>query len=251
MLTKSQATKLKKAVFALLEDHIIRKAPIVINWQCEYCYETHTLNLLDKAVSVKIDYDATIAQPPIALLDEKENMVIAIDIPYKKTPAEEASIIYNENEIVYIQLKPEKNQSLENIYAIITSPFFVSLCFNPTCPDCGQHLHKKEIIVATIECWACSAPMQLAYWTAGGRNGTSADFNETDLELAKSKGVIFTRRHSPFASDYDANTCGSCGKHVGEGYVHNYYYSTPAQTFEAGYHCMNCNIPIFNDSDDF
>jgi len=255
MITKSQAKLFKNALFAHLDNHIKRNAPFHISWECHYCDEKHSKNLLENIARVEMDYDATIAQPHLALLDEKENIVIAIHIPSKKLPAGEYATIYTENDIIYIQLLPEKNSSPDNIGEELHSPSFVSLCFNPACPHCGNHMHKKQIIVATIDCWHCKSNMKFAYWTAGGRHGTPADFDVADIELAASKGVHFSIQHSPIQNEYYANTCTTCGSFMGDMFVHDYYGSVPAETFEAGYHCMNCNQPVFDmnqepDNDD-
>ncbi len=245
MISKSQANLFKNAVFMHLDNHIKVKAPLPISWECQYCYENHSMNLLENVAKVEMNYNATIAQPHLALLDEKENIVIAIDFPSKKLPAN-AALIYIENYIIYIQILLDKKSDIKNIGEMIYSPSFVSLCLNPSCPDCGKHLHKKQIIVATTDCWSCEAPMKFAYWTAGGRYGTPADFDAADIEFAASKGVRFTSQHSPFQNEYNANTCNSCGKHIGDFYLHDYYGSVPAETFEVGYYCVNCTEAVLD-----
>lgn len=249
MITKTQAKLFRNAAFALIDKHIGNKTPIQISWSCQLCNELHSMNLLDKIVKVVMDYDASFAQPDLALLDQNENIAIAIGIPLKKKRSNDLSLIYTENDCVYIQFDLEKNNNIEDIEKILSLPSVVSLCFSPKCPRCGTHMYKKQIIVVNTECWSCDSPMKIAYMTAGGKNETSAFFDATDLALAESKGVHFSIRQSPIQGEYHANTCTSCGKHTGDFHMHNYYDIVPVETFDAGYYCMKCTEPIYDENE--
>ena len=70
----------KKLLFQKLQQNIIAQVPLPMWWECKYCHEKHSGNLLKKVKEVKMEHNMGICQPDIALLNANNKVFAVIEI---------------------------------------------------------------------------------------------------------------------------------------------------------------------------
>jgi len=84
-------------------------------------------------------------------------------------------------------------------------------------------LSQNTMQINGAECWKCGKLMKMALVLSKRNIIGPEEFNEKQLELARSKGVIIKMQDSKTSeSSYLANTCSSCGAFMGKFFVHDY-----------------------------
>lgn len=224
-----------------IQKHIEQGIDLPIEWECEYCYETHTGNLLKKVKSVKVEYYMKECQPDIALLDKSDNVYAVIEVVVTHKPEENVLEFYSDKNIILILINLTSDEDLENLENKISKPDIVKFCYNPKCEKCKHHQQKTKMIIIVGDCWRCDKPIKVALTRKNGYTLGPDTFTQKELIFAKNKGVSVSRK-----KDYLANTCNHCGTFVGKTYLLDEYY-IPAlddifkyETFYISYHCSNC-----------
>lgn len=123
------------------------KLPIAISWDCIYCRKEHHANLLDGVCSVDKEFHMKICRPDIALLNEKGNASIVIEIIVSHAPEDNALSFYRTNSIplINITLNPlDPVKELENIDAKIQHPARIDFLSKMTCPSYRQYLVQRQ-----------------------------------------------------------------------------------------------------------
>lgn len=232
-----------------IQNHIEKEIDLSIEWVCEYCYETHTGNLLRKAKSVKVEYYMKECQPDIALLDKNDIVYAVIEVVVTHKPEEKVLNFYTKENIILIQINLTSDEDLENLENRISKPDIVNFCYNLKCENCKQYQQKTKMIIIDGDCWSCDSPLKVAIVERGGDQGTSGamTFSNEEIELARSKGVLLKEHYSATMKEkYLASTCSSCGTFVGEFNLISQYVlpaefgDFPSETIDIGYHCDNC-----------
>src|SRR5690606_22704752 len=88
----------------------------------------------------------------------------------------------------------------------------------------------ESMYIIDGKCWKCHQPLKVAVINGphiDKRGGTTAgpeSFNEAELTLAKSKGVLIADQYSNIiGKTYLANTC-TCGAFIGQHYLFTDYF---------------------------
>ena len=147
----------------------------------------------------------------------------------------------------------ESDDDLDNIDAKLKTPSIVDCCLNPRCKNCGGYKIKKELIVVDNVCYRCGKLMKVCYIKTNYDYKHPRDFNEDEINYAKSKNVLLEMRFSKTVNEkYLANVCPSCKAFVGDWYlsdeiimgVENNYveknYIENIQKYDLGYYCDIC-----------
>lgn len=231
-----------------IKQHITSQTPLPISWECKYCYDRHSGNLLKKATSVRVEHNLTICQPDIALFATDGSVFAVIEVVVTHKPEESVLKFYNENNIILIQINLTSDVDIENLDSKIANPDFVATCFNPKCKRCGQYQQKTKMTVIDGPCWKCGAKMKVAMvhgtQLSGGSHIGPDRFTKKEIEFATSKGVLIRKQYSRTVNQkYLANTCTKCGTFVGDHYLFTSYCAPaaygelPSTEYEIGFHC--------------
>jgi hypothetical protein len=258
----------KNLVADKIKKQIESNIPLPLGWNCRYCGEKHTGNLLKKITDVKVEHSLTVCKPDIALLDSENKVFAVIEVVVTHKPEESTVQFYNDNDIILIQINLTSDLDIDCLDSKLSNPDIVSTCFNPICKTCGSYVQKKIMTIIDSPCWKCDSNMKVVTISSsnGGlvRNGSNnlgpGGFTEEEIAFARSKGVILKEQYSRTVNDiYVANTCGKCGAFVGEHYLFTDYIAPagygdiPSQRFELGYYCEHCdnlNYRVENDQDE-
>jgi hypothetical protein len=250
----------KKLLLEKIKEDIKNKISIDMIWECNYCHNKHEGNLLKKVFDVKDEYDMKVCRPDIALFDEKGNAFAVIEIVVTHKPEENVIEYYKKNNIICIQIALNSEDDLENMDDKLKNPNIVDCCLNPRCPKCGNHMIKKNLIVLNKKCYRCGRPMKICYISINnGIQGINnsfygqnqcfwgpSDFNDEEINFAKSKGAILETRFSKSAnSKYLANICSNCWAFIGHfplfGYIFKNMHDENIQKYDMGYFCYECD----------
>lgn len=246
----------KNLVADKIRKQIENNLPLPLSWHCRYCGEKHTGNLLKKIRDAKVEYNLTVCQPDIALIDGENKVFAAIEIVVTHKPEESTLQFYSDNNIILIQINLTSDQDIDLIDSKLSNPDFVSTCFNPACKTCGSYQQKKIMTIIDGPCWKCDSIMKVAaisssnggYVRKCSNNLRPGDFTEEEIAFALSKGVILKEQFSRTVNDsYVANTCGKCGAFAGDFYLFTQYIAPagygglPSQRFPIGYRCERCD----------
>ena len=119
----------------LISEHINKKLPLYINWDCNICRNKHNGNLLGVIKDVKDEYNLEVCRPDIALINEAGIASIIIEIVHKHEPENNVIDYCTEHNIILIRIKLDTIDDLENIENRIMYPSNVWF-FNPlNCPN--------------------------------------------------------------------------------------------------------------------
>jgi hypothetical protein len=202
-----------------------------------------------------LEYNLTVCQPDIALLDDKNKVFAVIEIVVTHKPEVQVIQYYRDNDIILIQINLQSDEDIDNLETKISKPNLVSICFNPKCKTCGNYLQKKIMTVIDGDCWKCQNNMKIATISSGnggwirktGTNLYPSDFTDDEIVMAKSKGVILKMQYSKTAGgEYLANSCTKCGTFAGEFHLFTQYVAPAgygelfSESFFMGYHCEEC-----------
>ncbi len=234
----------KTLLFEKVQRHLAEGKPLPIEWDCPKCAGSHAGNLLKKSAFVALEYSLGERQPDITLFDEKQQPVAAIEVIVTHAPEEEALAFYADNRIAVVAFKLNSDQDIYQLNDNILKPDTVSVCPNPRCSKCGEHMPRKRLLIIEGQCWKCNAPMKVA--AIRGDMGYEPGFNSNDAKLAAQHGVLMKTQYSKtIGESYIANTCRRCGKFVGGHYLFTGYIAIPEyprQELDAGYYCPGCQI---------
>lgn len=228
-----------------IQKHIVNEKPLKIKWQCGKCHESHSGNLLKKAVQVKVEHDLGSCKPDIALLDDNGKTVAVIEVIVTHAPERQALDFYKQNRIAVVSYYLKSDEDVSRLDSYILKPDTVDLCTNPICKKCRSLMFKKRLLVIDDNCWKCSAPMKVAAIDKNEAYLGWGSFTEEDIPLAAKHGCYLKYHYSKTAGErYIANTCSKCSAFIGSHYLFTEYVAvpeSPRKEFDIGYYCPNCD----------
>jgi hypothetical protein len=238
----------KNFLFKKLENALIKKETIYMEWDCKICKEKHTVNLLENIDAVQLESYTGDYKPDIVLLRQgKPGSVIEIIVTHK--PQESAENYYNSENIPVIKIFLESDEDIYNVNNNPLTPPSVEYCIElPKCPKCGNYMGKKHLNLGTYECWRCNIPYKVSWITTGNVNAGDfygpEGFTDYEIKIAKEKGIIIEKRYSKTMEEsYNANICPHCGSFLGEFFIHDLLY-TEEEKILTGYRCLSCGYEI-------
>lgn len=186
----------KKELIKLLEIYKSENKIFKMDWNCNICNNKYSGILLDKVDSIKEEYNLKVCQPDIALLDEKENVIAAIEIVVTHAPEENALEYYKMNNIILIQINLSSDEDFKKLEKKIATPDIVNFCFKSNCQKSKDYNPKQKFVLYTEKCRKCSQPINIycneINYVFGFKNLIILYKNH--LELLKSMRVSFEKR---------------------------------------------------------
>lgn len=230
-----------------IKKHIELNIELPFCWNCNECAEIHSGDLSKIAKAVIVEYNMTAVQPDLALLNEAEKVIIVIEVIVTHKAEPRAVQFYKDNNIIVMEIVLNSDDDIDNLDKKIANPDHVGACRNPKCHSCERGMRKTMMTIAEGSCWKCDMPMKLAFYEKAGSTLGLGVFNKTELEFARSKGVIIKEHYSRTTeTKYLANTC-KCGAFIGDHYLFSDYASLagyghiPSVEYQVGYHCEICS----------
>jgi hypothetical protein len=138
----------KKMLLELIRDHINKKLPLNINWDCNICKNKHNGNLVGEIKDVKDEYNLEICRPDIALINEAGIVPIIIEIVYKHEPENNVIEYCKNNKTVLIRIKLDSLDDLENINNRINFPTNVIFFDNMNCQNYVNYINYQNQLLA-------------------------------------------------------------------------------------------------------
>jgi hypothetical protein len=240
----------KKMLMEKIKGNINNKVPMNIKWKCNYCHSKHYGNLLKKIFDVKDEYDMKVCKPDIALFDENRNVFTVIEIVVTHKPEDNVIKYYNENNIILIQIDLFSEDDLDNIDEKLENPSIVDCCLNPKCNNCGKYKMKKDLIVLNKNCYKCGNSMKVCYIKINEDYKSPSEFDEEEINFAKSKGVLLEACFSKTRNEkYLANVCPNCRAFVGDWFLFDdniieNMYDENIPKYDMGFYCDECKKGI-------
>ena len=232
-----------------IQHYLETNLPLDIKWNCEYCPNPHTGNLLKKAVQVKLEHNLGVCKPDIALLDKDNKVIAAIEVVVSHSPEQSTLDYYELNKIVLIQYILTTDEDISRLNNPLIEPDKVALCRNPKCNNCGSYTSKKQLLIIDSHCWKCLAPMKVAAIQGEAGYISTSEFSEFDVKLANQKGAWLISQYSrTVGRRYIANTCRKCRAFIGDHYLFTDYIAASdyeedvyeKEVFDVGYYCVCC-----------
>ncbi len=242
-LFKERAAEFIREMIAAGKDEFYFK------WSCDICFCRHKGNLLKKAKFVCLEYDLGICRPDIALLDEKGEVVIVIEVVVTHKPTSEVIEYYNLKKIACLQIKVLDFDDCENVEKKLSHPDSVNICPAPICSECKHRMNLATMLFVNSKCWRCGEDMKVAMIETDGIIYDSVYFTENDVLIANDNGANIATKYSQKQNkSYWANTCKSCGAFIGQHHMHEYYSETFEKKFNIGYRCY-CQVELVRQKD--
>jgi predicted RNA-binding Zn-ribbon protein involved in translation (DUF1610 family) len=143
----------KKMLLEIISDHINKRLPLNIDWNCNICKEKHNGNLVGGITVVKDEYNLETCRPDIALINEAGVVLIIIEIVHKHEPESNVIEYCKNNKTVLIRIKLDSLDDLENINNIIKSPTNVIFFDKMNCQNYVNYqnqLIQKQLLVNSM-----------------------------------------------------------------------------------------------------
>lgn len=245
----------KNLLYNKIVDCLKSDTEINFNWDCNYCTDNHKGKLLKKIKDVRLEHNLEVCRPDIALLNADGNVFGVIEVVVTHKPEPQVIKYYKENNIILIQIYLNDDRDILLIDEKIEHPDFVAYCFNPKCKKCGNYLQVKQMIIIDGACWKCKRQMKVA--TIQSKNGRPlrnisnnlkpSSFTHSEIEFARSKGVILKENYSKaLKKRYLSNTCSYCKSFAGNHFLFTNYIAPASfgdlksNKYDMGYHCEEC-----------
>lgn len=139
----------KQGVCDILHSAIENRHDLFISWTCPKCGMDFKANLLTRAKSVVMEKNLGEAQADVALLDENENVIFAIEIVYTHDVESKTLEFYEDNRIVLIRIVIRSAEDCNDLMHKLQYPDSVNVCFKANCTNCQSQQQFRKIIKIT------------------------------------------------------------------------------------------------------
>jgi len=182
----------KLLLLQYIRQHIADDTLINIEWECVYCHEKHTGNLIQSVSAVLDEYHMEKCRPDIALLDQNDKPFAVIEIIVTHKPDEAVITYYKERKFILILIELDSEDDLDKIETKINKPASINYCFNHKCPNINDYAFNRGFKIVVKNCGNFHQMLSLE---AGVFHAFGAffpnEFTDEEIEKAKLKGVIF------------------------------------------------------------
>ncbi len=199
----------------------------IINWNCQYCNEIHSGNLLKKINRIEMEQYVNQYKPDISLYDKYDKIFAVIEIIVSHKPEMELVEYYKDNNIAMVQFELKSDDDLDQLKQDILIPSSINLCINPKCEKCGSFMQKRKLYIIDGDCWKCKSKIKVAgIRQVVGTTESPSEFYENEITIARNKGVKIELKYSKTANEkYLANVCPHCNSMIGDHFLFTDYIS--------------------------
>lgn len=215
---------------------------LVAQVNCKEYHETHLVDLVRDAASVRRDYALPGCRPDLAILNEAGKVLSLVEVVVSHAPERNVHRYAIEHGLLIVEFHlppPEKTdywgrkkrkasdeavlikRSLENFRS---GPLLADdhnlLCQRPRC-DANHPLPLRVVHVQTKDCWNCHKDMKVAVGARDTEDLYPEDFTPEERKFAQEQGVILQTRFSrTVGARYLANVCGECDQIQGNWFLY-------------------------------
>ena len=214
---------------------------LVAQVNCKEYHETHSVDLVRDAASVRRDYALPGCRPDLAILNEAGKALTLVEVVVSHAPERNVHRYAIEHGLLIVEFHlppPEETdywgrkkrkasdeavlikRALENFRS---GPLLADdhnlLCQRPRC-DANHPLPLRAVHIQALDCWNCGRPMRVAVGVKDEGVLYPRHFILGEREFAQQHGVILKNRFSATAREsYLANVCGECDQMYGDFYL--------------------------------
>lgn len=242
--TRRTNTSPHEQALAILEKHItdhIGKS-FEADAVCNECGEAMSIDLVDRAISVKRNRQVGSVRPDLSIFDSEGIPIRFIEIVDSHKPqsnVHEYALAHNV-EVVEIHLNARRqffgeraNRALDASLVVKTRledlkkkivhiDAHTQLCERLRCDECGSPLPKRIVTIHVKDCWKCGQNVNVAVGSKEGETFFPDDFTGEELTFAEANEVILDRRFSATERrKYLANVCAFCDQIQGNWFLDN------------------------------
>lgn len=241
----------KNLLFKSIESRLNNGLPFGFSWDCVYCDQRHSGNLLKKARSVGIEHSLGTCRPDLVLFDDKGEVVAAIEVVVTHLPEDAAREYYRSNRIAVVEYHVSSEDDLHDIEVRFSLPDRVDLCtYWERCNGCGHFRQPILMRIFEAHCYGCRSKIKIPFIQGDDWRGTHAGpdkFSREERDLATKYGALIQWQYSnTLNTKYWAATCTNCKKFVGRNHLFTEYI-VPAlygecsiQDIRLGHYCQYC-----------
>lgn len=195
-----------------IEQSLQTQSPLILEWSCGECHDTHRVDMLKKADRVAVEHSLGLFKPDLTLFNQHARPYLGIEVIVTHAPERSAVDGYTREKMTRIEFAVKDAKALEGLAG--GDPLhatYVSHCIAPKCA-CGGILYPRHIYIHDVPCWKCGEVMKAAYmYYSFGPDGPDK-FRPEEIHYARRKGVVLERRFSKTVHrSYLANVCAHCG----------------------------------------
>ena len=229
---------------AILEQHVSHHIgkTFEADASCNECGEPISINLVERANSVKRNRQVGPVRPDLSIFDSEEEPIRFIEIVDSHKPqsnVHEYALAHN-IEVVEIHLNTGRGFAGERVNRALDTSLVAKarledlkkknvnidahnlLCERPKCEKCASPLPQRIVAIHVKDCWKCGQHVNVAVGSKDRARLEADDFTDEELTFAKANGVILERRFSlTMRSKYVANVCTYCDQIQGKWFLDN------------------------------
>ncbi len=237
----------KRLLFDRITDCLKAGTALDLSWECVYCFQVHTGNLLKVARHAALERSLGECRPDIILFDGSNRAIAAIEVVVNHKPDEAARAYYVKCQIILIELHLVSEADLENLDNKLVNADHVQLCVNrKRCSVCGHFRQPVMLRIVETSCYKCNSKMRFPFIEGDHSRGSHTGperFTTKELMLARDNGALIEWQYSrTLNTKYWAATCSRCRSFIGAHYLLTTVLDgTPVADVPLGYFCEYCN----------
>lgn len=136
----------KERIYNILHSCLENGQPFSVSWKCSTCNQLFGGNLLCGASDVRMENIVGSARSDVALLDDKGEEIVAIEVVYTHDVEQNTLSLYEQKNITLVRLNFRSVEDLNDIEQKLHNPDSVNICLNVKCIDC-QSSHLPKLII--------------------------------------------------------------------------------------------------------
>lgn len=203
-----------------IERRIKSREELTIAWKCIYCDQRHVGDLLKKASRVALEQPIDKVRPDIALIDDKGNVIAAVEVVVTHAPEDSSKEFYRLRKIALVELHLRTDEDLSDVPAKLRNADHVQLCPDrKRCLKCRHFQAPIELNIIATSCYNCRNSMKAPFITGDDSRGSHVSpdrFSRQEIAIAREHGCIIEWQYSrTLNTKYWAATCGKCRRFIG------------------------------------
>lgn len=225
----------------ILKEHLQNSTAFNFVWECQYCKEKHSGDLLKKVGNVYLEKDLGECRPDILLTDKNDKPFVAIEIVVTHHPEEKTIQYYKNSNIFLYKIVLQSDEDLKDIEGKAKNPVAFDLCTRPKCNKHNLYKRKREFFIQAVKCPKCSYEMAISYGIENGRIIYPKEYRDEEIEYAKNKSVVLKRNYSnEMKKIFFSNTCPHCNIMYEDNYITNKWQELTTKDRKIFFYCNTC-----------
>lgn len=225
----------KHEIHRILNHYVEEQREFPITWTCHDCGSTFSGNLLKGAKHVEMEKqfkdksdDKFFKQPDVSLVDEKGNLIVAIEVIFTHDVEDNTLHFFEHNNAVLVRICVQSAEECNDMEQMLKTPDSVNLCFNRECHFCQtQTIHRTIFGLWNKDKTAYIAFVPGVYNPFGEEKTAYLPFLEQDKQIALSLAKKYWPEHqSSLQKDENFYFVAPVRKQKIIHTIHHFYHSS-------------------------